>query len=374
MDKPLVILVGGFLGAGKTTLLAKATERLVAKGRCVGLITNDQAPNLVDTLVLQERSKDRNAAVREVSGGCFCCLFDDLVGSMDRLLNDCRPDILIGEPVGSCTDLSATVAQPIKAIHTDRYRLAPLTVLVDPDRVRFLVDPPPSPADRNTFPENVLYIYVKQLEEADVIAVNKADLLSPERQAAIENALRRQFPQARVLSISAKEGTGLDAWLDLVTGDDDAGRTIAEVDYDIYAEGEAALGWLNASYQLRANHETDWRSFCEKMMATFREEFLRRQAEIAHLKIHLGTNEKNLVGNLTTTFGEPSWRGEADDSVSIATLVINARVHIGPAPLQAVVDQGVLEIAGDEIQVLTEALQCFSPSRPVPVHRFAGVV
>ena len=51
MPIPLVI-VGGFLGAGKTTLLWQAARRLTAKGLRVGLITNDQAPDLVDTGLL----------------------------------------------------------------------------------------------------------------------------------------------------------------------------------------------------------------------------------------------------------------------------------------------------------------------------------
>jgi G3E family GTPase len=47
-----LILVGGFLGAGKTTLLAEAAKRLAKEGKSVGLITNDQAPELVDTRLL----------------------------------------------------------------------------------------------------------------------------------------------------------------------------------------------------------------------------------------------------------------------------------------------------------------------------------
>src|SRR5262245_58358771 len=105
MDQPTVILVGGFLGAGKSTLLLAAANQLTSQGKRVGLITNDQAPNLVDSATFI----DHNLPVREVSGGCFCCRFDDLIGAMDRLVDEQHPDVLLGEPVGSCTDLSATV-------------------------------------------------------------------------------------------------------------------------------------------------------------------------------------------------------------------------------------------------------------------------
>ena len=112
-------------------------------------------------------------------------------------------------------------------------------------------------------PDNVLYIYRKQLEEADLIVLNKVDLLSPTKRAEIEDALRRQFPRAGVMSISAREGAGVDDWLEQVTGGREPGRTVTEVDYDVYAEGEAALGWLNAAYTLQhePGTECDWGSF-----------------------------------------------------------------------------------------------------------------
>ena len=68
MKEVRMILVGGFLGAGKTTLLVRAARRLVEQGKRVGLITNDQAANLVDTGILRQDGLD----VGEVAGGCFC--------------------------------------------------------------------------------------------------------------------------------------------------------------------------------------------------------------------------------------------------------------------------------------------------------------
>jgi len=68
---------------------------------------------------------------REVSGGCFCCRFSDLMDASDALRAH-QPDVIFAEPVGSCIDLSATIMQPLKAYHRETYRLAPLTVLIDP--------------------------------------------------------------------------------------------------------------------------------------------------------------------------------------------------------------------------------------------------
>ncbi len=121
--------MGGFLGAGKTTLLLQAAQRLSQQGRRVALITNDQAPGLVDTGVF----KQAGWTIGEIAGGCFCCKFDDLVGTADRLVEESNPDIIIiGEPVGSCTYLSATVLQPIKDALADLFVLAPFFDCVMP--------------------------------------------------------------------------------------------------------------------------------------------------------------------------------------------------------------------------------------------------
>jgi Ni2+-binding GTPase involved in maturation of urease and hydrogenase len=365
MDKPSVILVGGFLGAGKTTLLATAAEVLTAQGKRVGLITNDQAANLVDTAVL----KERDLPVEEVSGGCFCCKFDDLIAAMNHLNGEGQLHVLLGEPVGSCTDLSATVMQPLKAQYPDHYRLAPFSVLVDPDRVRALLGLPPMTGP-HLFPENVLYIYRKQLEEADLIVLNKIDLLSSAEQAEIEDALRREFPRSRVMSLSAREGSGVDEWLEAVTGTQRSGLTVTEVDYDVYAEGEAALGWLNAAYRLSADPAIDWGGFCLRVMAALRREFRERSAEIAHLKLHLESGSSSHLASLTSGQGEPSLRGQITEPSNACRLLLNVRAHIDPEGLRSVVEQVIKEAAGPIIRVVKEDLRCFAPARPQPTHRY----
>jgi Ni2+-binding GTPase involved in maturation of urease and hydrogenase len=369
MDKPTVILVAGFLGAGKTTLLATVAKRLRSQGKQIGLITNDQAANLVDTAIFHESE----LPVEEVSGGCFCCRFDDLIGAMDRLVSEGQPDLLFGEPVGSCTDLSATVMQPLKALHRDRFWLAPSSVLVDPDRVRPLLGLT-SRIPAHVFPESVQYIYQKQLEEADIIVLNKIDLLSSEERHEIEDALRRQFPAPEVRALSAREGTCVDAWLATVCARKEAGGIVTDVDYDVYAGGEAALGWLNAAYQLKAQAGADWEKFSRSLIQQLREAFRGESSEIAHLKIHLKAGSSSLVANLTTSRGEPSVRGKIEGSSGNVRLLLNARAHIEPERLKELVEPIMAEAANPSVRVTIKEVECFAPARPQPTHRYEFVV
>ena len=367
-----LILVGGFLGAGKTTLIAQAAQRLLARGQRAGLITNDQAAHLVDTAVLQAAG----APVCEVAGGCFCCRFDELIAAMDRLMQDQSPDVLIGEPVGSCTDLSATVLQPMKALHRDRYRVAPFSVLVDVKQVRTL-QRLRAELQRNQaarFPDDVMYIYQKQLEEADLIVLNKGDLLSPAELATVEQTLRMHFARAPVMTISARSGEGIDAWLKFVLQERPAGRTIAAVDYDQYAAGEAALGWLNAAVRLQADGAMQWERFCLALMNGLQAEFQNRSAEVAHLKLHLSAGEGALVANLTSNDGTVSLHGTIGGDSRQARLLVNARVHLDPQTLQTLLERQLRTAATAAVQVTIDALRSFAPSRPQPKHRYAAVV
>src|SRR3954452_24875456 len=107
MNRLRFVMVGGFLGAGKTTTLARLARFYQARGQKVGIVTNDQAQDLVDTTSL----RSQGFPVEEVPGACFCCRFDDLVARVGRLSSQERPEVVLAEPVGSCSDLVATVVQ-----------------------------------------------------------------------------------------------------------------------------------------------------------------------------------------------------------------------------------------------------------------------
>src|SRR5258708_12580040 len=129
-------------------------------------------------------------ATEEIRGGCFCCRFNSLVDAAKKLTVATRPDIFIAEPVGSCTDLVATVTYPLRRIYGDDYSVAPLSVLVDPVRALRVF----GLESGGNFSGKVRYIYRKQLEEADLILINKPELLHPAHQQRLPTALAKQFP------------------------------------------------------------------------------------------------------------------------------------------------------------------------------------
>src|SRR6516162_8432339 len=171
MKRLRFVMVGGFLGAGKTTTLARLARYWMDRGRKVGLVTNDQTQDLVDTTSLRAQG----FAVEEVAGACFCCRFDDLVGKVGSLQASERPEVILAEPVGSCTDLVATVVQPLRDLYGERFEVAPYPVLFKPSHgLKILKREPES-----GFSPKAAYIFRKQLEEADAIVLNRIDEITP---------------------------------------------------------------------------------------------------------------------------------------------------------------------------------------------------
>ena len=366
MQQTQIILVGGFLGSGKTTLLRRAARNLEARGERVALITNDQAPNLVDTELLQRDG----FAVGEVSGGCFCCRFDALVNCVESVISANQAGIVLGEPVGSCTDLSATVLQPFKDLYGDRFRLAPLTVLVDPLRLQEAL----METSSRGFPESVYYIFHKQLEEADAIVINKSDLLSIAELDSLQSCVRQRLPQTPVFAMSAKTGAGFDTWLAFVGSGARAGERIAEVDYDLYAEGEAVLGWLNARVHIHSPAGIDSKALAKGIIDNMRKAFKDSGSEPAHVKLCLTTAQGSVVANLANISTEPAVQGDVQGMTAGAELLVNARVHMSPESLRALVEDSLRASLRDNAGTRVVSLSSFSPSRPQPTHRYSAAV
>jgi len=361
--KAKIILVGGFLGAGKTTLLWESARKLGRAGKQVGLITNDQASELVDTVFLEHT----DTVVSEVSGSCFCCNFPGFIDAIAHITAKKAVDVIIAEPVGSCTDLSATILQPLKDKFADKLSIAPLSVLADPEQLANVLD-----GKTAGLHKSAAYILRKQLEEADLIVINKADLLKPEAIATLQKRTTEEWPRAKVYAISAKNGEGLDSWLNDVLQSTEVGTHLAEVDYDIYAEGEAVLGWLNTTVKLQGE-SANWDAYAESLLNGLRNRFETVKTAVGHVKLLVKSNDSFVIGNITGPSNFVNIRGAAGkDNQAIMTL--NARAQMEPDLLKAIVLEEISKVGGANISADFVALKCLQPGRPNPTYRYDHIV
>jgi G3E family GTPase len=359
------IMVGGFLGAGKTTTLSRLARHYVDQGKKVGLVTNDQAQGLVDTHNLREQGFN----VEEVAGACFCCKFDDLVTKVESLQRTDRPDIILAEPVGSCTDLVATVVQPLKDLYADRFTVAPYAVIFKPSHgLRILRNEPGA-----GFSPKAAYIFRKQLEEADAIVINRLDELAPPAIEELISLVNAQHPGVPVLRVSAKTWQNFGALTTLLEQDGFFGRKILDIDYDTYAEGEAELGWLNSSVQVTAERPFSVDELLLDLIRDLQTTFRDMGAEVAHLKVIGLADGAFGVANLVSSGTQPELSLPSRCRTAKAEIIVNARVAVDPVVLQDQVARTVRAVcAVRQARPEFNKIESFRPGRPQPTHRYAN--
>jgi G3E family GTPase len=370
-DDPIqIVMVSGFLGAGKTTALQVIGERLTEQGYTVGMITNDQASGLVDTSILDQT----DGTVVEIPGGCFCCNFGQLLSAAHTIKTQ-DVDILLAEPVGSCTDLVATVINPLRTMYAEEFSVAPLTAILDPARVRsYLSD------DDTTLPEEVQYIFRMQLREADVLLLNKIDTLTDDETARMVGKLKDQVGDRPVMPVSATRQDGIDSWMSVIFDwidtdpeiDTDGvlteGRALTEIDYDTYAEGEARLGWVNMTVSLEGPVEAA--RFQTELMDRLQQTLCATGIDVAHLKFSLAADDALRHANLTSTDSDPRYSGADLGTVTDGRLVVNARAVGDPEEIRAIANDAINETAtAVDTGVTIEEEQAFRPEYPEPAHR-----
>jgi G3E family GTPase len=356
-------MMGGFLGAGKTTAIARLARHYVGRGMRVGLVTNDQAYGLVDTQSLRAQGFE----VGEVTGACFCCKFNDLVDTAARLSAGQRHDVIIAEPVGSCTDLVATVIEPLRRLYGDQYDVAPLAVLLKPEHGRKIL----SGEAGLGFSPKAAYIFLKQLEEAEVVAINKIDQVDHAGRAQLAGQLGERFPGKEVLLLSARHGDGFDALIAALDRPAPSRQRTPEVDYDVYAEGEAELGWLNCTVSFRRERGTfDVDELLMGLVRRIARACSLASAEPAHLKVLATADGTTAIANLVSSDATVELSMASGARASEARLIVNARVAVAPEVLVELVGSEVAALAEAEgLTYVVDGVQSFRPGRPVPTHR-----
>ena len=203
-----VTVLSGFLGAGKTTLLNQVLNN--REGRRVAVIVNDMSEVNIDAALIErggaELSRTEEKLV-EMSNGCICCtLRDDLLAEVSRLAQEGRFDYLLIESTG--------ISEPIPVAQTFTFedeegvslsqisRLDTMVTVVD--AANFLKDYQAAEAlqergeslgedDHRT----VTHLLIDQIEFADVIVLNKLDLVTSEQAREVENIIKALNPGAK---------------------------------------------------------------------------------------------------------------------------------------------------------------------------------
>jgi len=207
-----VTVLSGFLGAGKTTLLNHILNN--REGQRVAVIVNDMSEVNIDAALVDKEVQLNRAEEKlvEMTNGCICCtLREDLLVEVSRLAKDGRFDYLVIESTG--------ISEPLPVAETFTFRDEEGTSLSDVagldtmvtvvDAVNFSVDLDKADSlqargeslgeeDARTVSD----LLIDQVEFADVIIINKIDLIASAERERLEHALRQLNRHAEILYAS----------------------------------------------------------------------------------------------------------------------------------------------------------------------------
>ncbi|KAF9114748.1 hypothetical protein BGX30_006495, partial [Mortierella sp. GBA39] len=186
--KTPVIILSGFLGSGKTTLLLSVLKECSARGLTPGILMNELGKRDVDGTILEEQA---GVQVQKLLDGCVCCSRkSELPQGLSTLLER-SPDVIVIELTGVADpeEIRRTLQEPGLA---GRVRHHYTVTMLDAENVlefnsRFSAD------------KELVRTLRRQIESADLVAVNKQDLAAPGTIGKIESMIRKHNPEAAIV-------------------------------------------------------------------------------------------------------------------------------------------------------------------------------
>jgi len=178
-DRAQFIVVTGFLGSGKTTFLQNFIEYHVQRNRFVAIIQNE-----IGEIGLDGKLLGHDYSVTEIDEGCVCCtLIGNLKNAIHQILSSFHPDYIVLETTGLANPYN--LLDEISEVN-ELVRFDSITTLVDGLNVRETL-------------QNY-EVAKNQIKAADILLLNKKDLLDEIQLKEVHQKLKEINPGAPILS------------------------------------------------------------------------------------------------------------------------------------------------------------------------------
>ncbi len=354
-DQIRFMVVSGFLGAGKTTTMIALGEYMDKNHGHIGLIANDLGANLVDTNLTQTSG----CTVEEIASGCICYQMDNTIDKIRRLKDRDGCVFVMSDIPGCGVGALDHTYHRLADDCADWITLSPFMGVVDPERLRMLL---PEKADIN-LPEELVYLMKLQLEEADLVVLNKTDLLDEDEIARDVAFLEEACPDVPVMAISALEKTGIPELADYLTTHTSALKNFSVRDDEKFAEAETKLTWYNRRmfFKTLDGGKIDCNAVVDDIIENIRMGLIERKRNVPHLKTFAtaGVGDFNKCSLIGVDYDIEHTQLFIRDHKKFS-MIINARAVCESRPLARIVDDAIddaCEKYGLDVQVFFT--ECF---------------
>ncbi len=302
-----LFVIAGFLGSGKTTLLLSIAKAVSASGKKMVIVENEVGDVGVDDVMLEGEGLE----VREIFSGCICCsLRSDLISTLLEIEREHDPDIVILEPSGVASPKQVMSALVGYGGEIDRKHVA---VIVDAERYQNVMN-----AD--------IPIVVDGINSADILVINKTDLVSNDELEMIEQGLREIRPKIKTLQVSAKDDINVDKLVNEFLAVPDREKTKDKVYFNLNKDKGAPPTAYAYCFDIPFNDD-----FSKKMSAALKKISLELEQAgcklIGHIKAVAKCPGGYLLFSITTAGQIPNIKGRLPRKTEELEVALNVIVY-----------------------------------------------
>lgn len=331
--------MSGFLGAGKTTTMIALAEHMDENYGKTAIIANDLGANLVDTSLTQTSG----CTVVEIGNDCICYQMDNTIDQIRRLRDKENAVFVMSDIPGCGVGALDHVYHTLHKEHEEEFKLSPFTVLVDPERLRMIM---PEKADIN-LPDELVYLLKLQLEEADLIVLNKIDLLDDETIQRYMGFLKEACPDIPCMAISAKKRIGIAELAEYLTTHTTELKNFSVRNNHEFEAAESKLTWYNRRVYFKTNsgEKVDCNAVVDDIIESIRMSLIERKRNVPHLKTFATSGagdfcKASLIGvDYDTEYAQQFLRPHKN-----MRMIINARAVCESRPLARLMDDAIDEV------------------------------
>ena len=353
------LIFSGFLGSGKTSMMITLAKELEARGLPAATISNDLgARGFVDTYY----SKACGCDATELSGACICYQTENLVDRLRRVLESEGHAVAMSDIPGFGVGALEHVYHMLNELYPNEFTLLPFTAVTDLRCVRQLQ------TGTGEYPEEMLYIFRRQLDEAEVILLNKSDLMDDAERDEALSFLREGWKDAAVFAVSAKTAAGVAKFADYILA-----HTSRLLNPDLAYGGPdfcAAMGKM-AQYGRQFYVEVccntfDGNAYLRDLAEAIRKNICAADGHTPHLKL-FAMGPDGSYGKLSAvgSSGDLTLDHALDAPATALPVVINTSAVCPSAALSRAMDEAIAETAQQyQLAMTTYMTECFDVAGP----------